>query len=73
MTNIQKLRDIYNSFSGYEKHQLQIKRKSFEKQQGIRFLNLESYVNHLAMETLEQRADTESRKETNNLIVRLKN
>ena len=58
MTHIEKLRDIYNSFSGYEKYQLQIKQKIFEKQSGIRFLNLESYVNHLAMETLEQQSET---------------
>jgi len=73
MTNLEKLRDIYNSFSGYEKYQLQIKRKTYEKQYGIRFLNLESYVNHLAMETLEQQAEAETRKESNNLIVHLNN
>jgi hypothetical protein len=57
MTNIEKLRAIYNSFSGYEKYQLQMKRKLYEKQHGIRFLNLESYVNHLAMETVMQQPE----------------
>ncbi len=52
MKKIEKLKEIYNSFSAYEKYQLQVKRKAFEKQQNIRFLNLESYVNHLAMEAV---------------------
>ena len=59
MKPIEKLREIYNSFSAYEKYQLQLKRKIFEKQQGIRFLNLESYVNYLAMEAVIHQPDTE--------------
>jgi hypothetical protein len=52
MRNIKKLREIYNSFSDYEKYQLQLKRKLYEKQHNIRFLNLESYVNFLATEVI---------------------
>jgi hypothetical protein len=52
MKNIDKLREIYNSFSDYEKYQLQVKRKLYEKQHSIRFLNLESYVNFLATEVI---------------------
>ncbi len=47
-----KLREIFNSFSAYEKYQLQLKRKKYEKQHGIKFLNLESYVNYLAIEAV---------------------
>ncbi len=57
MRNINKLREIYNSFSDYEKYQLQVKRKLYEKQHSIRFLNLESYVNFLATEVIFKQPD----------------
>ncbi|MFK5986049.1 MAG: hypothetical protein QM479_11575 [Pseudomonadota bacterium] len=58
MKKMDKLREIYNSFSAYEKYQLQLKRKIYEKQQGIRFLNLESYVNHLALEAVFNQSES---------------
>jgi hypothetical protein len=66
MKSIDKLREIYNSFSAYEKYQLQLKRKIYEKQQGIRFLNLESYVNYLAMEAVIHQPDTEKAADNRN-------
>jgi len=54
MENINAIREIYNSFTSFEKSQLQQKRQIFEREEGIKFLNLESYVNYLALEVMNK-------------------
>jgi len=54
MENINAIKEIYKSFTSYEKSELQQKRRIYEKEEGIRFLNLESYVNHLALEVMNK-------------------
>jgi len=54
MENINAIKEIYKSFTSYEKSELQQKRRIYEKEEGIRFLNLESYVNYLALEVMNK-------------------
>ncbi len=50
MNKYQYILDIYQSFSPQEKVQLQAKRRIQEKKLGIRYLNLLSYINQLALD-----------------------
>lgn len=59
MDNLDAIREIYKSFTGYEKSQLQQKRRLFEQQEGIKFLNLEAYVNYLALEVINKEKATQ--------------
>jgi|GEM_PF-3018166 len=54
MENINAIREIYNSFTSFEKSQLQQKRQLLEQREGLKFLNLESYVNYLALEVINK-------------------
>lgn len=50
MNKYQNILEIYAGLTAFEKSQLQIKRRSYEKEMGIKFLNLQSYVNQLAID-----------------------
>lgn len=48
------IEQIYYSLSEHEKYELQARRQEFERNNNIRFVNLESYVNHLALEVVDR-------------------
>ncbi|MCU7837141.1 MAG: hypothetical protein KZQ83_18090 [gamma proteobacterium symbiont of Taylorina sp.] len=48
------IEQLYYSLNGQEKYLLQVRRQEFERQNNIIFINLESYVNHLALEVVNR-------------------
>jgi len=53
------IKQIYYSLSEREKCELQARRQEFERNNNIRFVNLESYVNHLALEVVDREKNGE--------------
>lgn len=53
------LEKIYYSLNEHEKYSLQVRRQEFEGSNNIRFINLESYVNHLALEIVDRERNSE--------------
>jgi len=51
MTN-STIEQLYYSLNEQEKYLLQVRRQAFEQHNNIRFITLESYVNHLALEVV---------------------
>ena len=53
------IKQIYYSLSEVEKYELQTRRQEFERNNNIRFFNLESYVNQLAFEVVDREKNGE--------------
>ena len=49
-----EIKKLYYSLSNEEKYLLQLRRQDFELNQNVKFVNLESYVNHLALEVINR-------------------
>ena len=48
------IEQLYYSLSEQEKYSLQVRRQEYERSNNIRFVNLESYVNHLALAVINR-------------------
>ncbi len=48
------IKQLYYSLNQQEKYLLQVQRQEFEHCNNIRFVNLESYVKHLALEIIDR-------------------
>jgi len=53
------IEQIYYSLNEYERYELQARRQEFERNNNIRFVNLESYVNHLALKVVDREKNGE--------------
>ena len=53
------IEQLYYSLSEHEKYSLQVRRQEYERSNNIRFVNLESYVNHLALEVVDRERNGE--------------
>lgn len=57
--NHSSIEQLYYSLNQREKYTLQLRRQEFERNNNVRFVNLESYVNHLAIEVIDREKNGE--------------